>query len=62
MTTDKRIAEVWDFIIENSIATDDELQLITSINGYNEGALNDVIYVRTAYHSMEQLQECEYEE
>jgi len=53
--------EVWEFIIDESIATDEELQLITSINGYNLEALNDVIYARSGYHTMEQYKESEGE-
>ena len=56
---DKELAKIWDYIIENGIATEEELQLVTCINGYNEEALNDVIYARTAYHSVEQIEECE---
>jgi len=55
----ENINRVWDFIIEEGIATEEELQLITSINGYNEKSLNDVIYCRTAYHGMEQYKSCE---
>ena len=51
--------KVWDYIIENQIATEEELKLVTCINGYNEEALNAVIYARTGYHDMEQLKECE---
>lgn len=49
--------EIWDEIINNGIATEEELQLVTGINGYNEESLNDVIYVRTGYHDLEQLKE-----
>jgi hypothetical protein len=49
------VNELWDQIIEQGIATEEELQLITDINGYNTEALNDVIYARTGYHSMDQL-------
>ena len=52
---------IYDNIIELGIATEEELQLITCINGYNEDTLNDVIYVRTGYHSLEQYLECEGE-
>lgn len=51
------IDEIWQYIIDNNIATEEELQLITSINGYNEETLNDVIYCRTGYRSVEQLKE-----
>jgi hypothetical protein len=49
------VNELWDQIIEEGIATEEELQLITDINGYNVETLNDVIYARTGYHSMDQL-------
>lgn len=50
--------KIWDYIIENQIATEEELKLVTCINGYNEDTLNSVIYARTGYHNMEQLTEC----
>ena len=36
--------EIWDYIIEREIATEEELRLITNINGFNEESLNSVIY------------------
>lgn len=54
------ISEYWDFLIDRNIATEEELQLITCINGYNTDALNDVLYVRTGYHYVEQMGD-EYE-
>ena len=49
------ISTIWDAIIEYGIATDEELLLVTAIDGYNEDTLNDVIYVRTGYRNIEQL-------
>ena len=49
----------WDFLIDGCIATEEELKLVTSINGYNETTLNDVLYVRTGYISIEQYKEGE---
>ena len=51
------IGEIWDAIIMYGIATEEELQLVTCINGYNKEALNDVVYVRTGYRSIEQFLE-----
>ena len=48
--------QIWDYITENYIATEDELILITSINGMNEDSLNAVLYVRTGYRSIEQIE------
>lgn len=52
----RNIEYVWELLVNMEIATDEELQLVTSINGYNIDTLNDVIYVRTGYHDMEQLE------
>lgn len=52
----RNIENVWEMLVDMGIATDEELQLVTSINGYNIDALNDVIYVRTGYHDIEQLE------
>lgn len=55
----ERTEKIWDFIIQENIANEEELKLVTCINGYREESLNDVIYTRTAYHSMEQYKNCE---
>ena len=52
----KDVERVWELLVDMEIATDEELQLVTSINGYNIDTLNDVIYVRTGYHDIEQLE------
>ena len=51
----RNIECVWELLVDMGIATDEELQLVTSINGYTIDTLNDVIYVRTGYHDIEQL-------
>ena len=48
--------KIWDYIVDAGIATEEELKLVTCINGYNEEALNGVIYARTGYRSMEQIE------
>ena len=53
------LSKLWDSILLYGIATEEELQLITSINGYNETTLNDVVYTRTGYHTIEQYIRCE---
>ncbi len=50
-------ARVWDYIINNGIATEDELQLVTDINGYSVDTLNDVLYARTGYRDIGQIEE-----
>ena len=50
------LTEMWDYLTEAGIATEEELQLITAINGYNEETLCDVLYVRTGYRSFNQFE------
>ena len=52
--------KLWDFITVNEIATDDEIRLVTNINGYNEETLNDIIYVCIGYRDYEQCVEDDY--
>ena len=51
--------EQFNYLIENGICTEDEMKLVTSINGYNEESVNDILYVRTGYRDMEQYLEYE---
>lgn len=51
--------QAYSFIIDNGICTQDEADLVTSINGYNIEAINDILYCRTGYHDIEQLHDCE---
>lgn len=51
------INALWETIVEYGIATEEELMLVTSINGYNEEVLNNVLYVRTGYRDIEQFME-----
>lgn len=51
------ITKLWDYIIENDIASEETLKIITSINGYNIETLNDVLYATTGYRSLEQIKE-----
>ena len=54
---DKTINEVGDLLIEYGVATQEELELVTCINSYNIDTLNDVIYARTGYRNIEQMQD-----
>jgi len=49
--------EVWGYLVETGIATDDELNLVSNINGFTLETMESVIYVRTGYRSLEQLRE-----
>ena len=49
------IQEMWNYLTGNQIATDEELNLVTQINGYNKQAMLDVLYAITGYNSFEQV-------
>jgi hypothetical protein len=51
--------EIKDFIVDRQIATKEELQLVTDINGYNNKTLNQVLFARTGYRSIELMKEAE---
>jgi len=55
------VDKIWDYLLEYEIATEDELRLVTSINGYNIETLNSVLFARTGYRSLDQLEDCESE-
>lgn len=46
--------EYYDYLVNYEIATGDEIDLVTSINGYNEKSLDDILFVRTGYRDLEQ--------
>lgn len=43
LTTD----DMWNILLDNNIATEDELQLVTDICGDNEKTYYDILYART---------------
>lgn len=49
--------KIWDYLIDNAIATEEELQLVTDVAGYSVRTLEAVIYARTGYNDLEQLEE-----
>ena len=46
--------EIREQLIELNIAEDQEIDLVCNINGFNEETLNDILYARTGYRSLEQ--------
>ena len=53
--------KIHNFIVNNNIATDEEVSLVSNINGYSQETMNDIIHVRTEYHDIDQLHDCEPE-
>lgn len=54
------VNEVYNYLVNNSYFMDDELRLITEINGFNLETLNDCLLARYGYRDLEQLLEGEY--
>lgn len=48
------ITEAWDLLVESGLVSNETLEIITSINGYSEDTLNDVLYVTTGYRNFDQ--------
>lgn len=48
------IEEMWDKLLEMGVQ-EETLQVVTSINGYNEKSMEDILYVKFGYHSFDQL-------
>ena len=51
--------ELFERIINDGIATESEVNLVTDIAGYSVEILNQIIYVRTGYRDIEQYEESE---
>lgn len=56
------IEQYYDYLIDYNIASEETLNIITSINGYTEETLNDVLYCVTGYHDIEQYTQYEDKE
>lgn len=62
MMTNKEI-EMYDYVVECGLATQEELNLVKNIAGGTwEEVINAVVDVRTGYRTFEQWLECEAEE
>ena len=44
-------------ILELGIATEEEIDLVTGINGYSISSMDDIVYARTGYADLEQYEE-----
>ena len=51
-----KVMDMWVWLLDMGIATEEELKLITGINGFTIETLNDVLYYRTGYHDREQME------
>lgn len=55
----EEIEKMENYLIETGIATEDEVILVTNINGWNVEALEDILDVRTGYKHFDQLEDFE---
>lgn len=46
--------EMHDILVEYGIATEEEVELVTNINGYNRETMEDILYARTGYRTFDQ--------
>lgn len=51
------IKDMYEILLDERIATEDEINLVTDINGWNEGSMLDILYARTGLRSFDQLSE-----
>ena len=52
--TNLSINEMWDTLLEMGVS-EQTLQVVTNINGYNEQSMKDILYVVTGYRDFDQL-------
>lgn len=50
-------AGAWDYLIETGLASEETLQVVTSINGYSLDTLESVLYAVAGYRSFEQMKD-----
>jgi hypothetical protein len=58
----EKMTKTWDIMVEMNIATDEELGLAVALCGRTEETLNQVLYIRTGYRTLEQMIEEEFED
>ena len=59
---DKDTEELYDYLVDYGIATEEEIGLVCSINGTNLYSLESILYSRSGYRSLEQIKEMEGED
>ena len=57
MKTTDQLNHMYDTILELGLATVGELELVTCISGFNEQAMDNIVYVREGYQTLDQFVE-----
>lgn len=52
---------LYDFIVDNNIATEEEVELVTTISGWSEDTMEDIIFARTGLRDYEQCKDEGYQ-
>ena len=50
----KEVEEMWDMLIDMGVS-EETLQIVTAINGYNQQTMEDILYAKFGYRSFDQL-------
>lgn len=56
------VSELFDELVERELFTEEELKLLTNINGYSFETLNEAIFSRYGYMHYYQMMESEWNE
>lgn len=56
---ENEMTRMWDWLMDEIGVSEETLNVVTDINGYNMETLNDVLYAVTGYRSREQYEEGE---
>lgn len=51
---DMSVEQMWDRLLDMGVS-EQTLQIVTDINGYNEEAMLDILYAHTGYRNFEQI-------
>ena len=54
-----KLNQYYDYLIDYELVSNETLDIITSVNGYNEKTLDDVLYCISGYRDIEQYLEYE---
>ncbi len=49
--------QMWDYLKDVVLVSEQTLQVVTDINGYSEETMLDILYAVTGYRSFDQLEE-----
>ena len=56
MSNEREMETLAQFLVEHEICTKDEYMLVITISGYTLNTINGILYARTGYRNLEQLQ------